>query len=230
MRLCLNNTMITLKQFVEESLTNYTARSKEIPLFQEETQKSLTNYQQKQFVKVFYNVRGHFYKYLWYLGSLTDNNQIKSLVCKNIKEEFGTTVSHDTLYFEFGEQYGLDRYTEIVEESNYLPFVREFDKGHLKVLLSQTDNYAWAAFSAYEALDNIDYQLTKDLVQNFSLKPKSVEFFETHVHVTHFQDTSPQLTAIWETDPQSVRDGFEFILDHQLTMWNKFWEYLAALK
>jgi hypothetical protein len=220
--------MKELYTFVETSLLDYQRRASQIPLFQQAIQTQLTPTQQSEFVHVYYNIRGHFNRFMWYMGHITPDSTIKKLVCANIKEEFGDTMSHDQLYIDFGIDYGLNIHDEIIHEKHYLAFARHFDRVHLETLFQESFEFTWSAFSAYEALDNIDYQMTLDLVMNFSQKPRSVEFFVVHTRVKHFQSTVVQLKKIWKEDPEIVQRAFNFIFNHQLEMWQNFWNHLDS--
>src|ERR1700722_4217338 len=68
----------------------------------------LWNREQKQaFVKLFYHARGHFYKFLWCVGSRSKIKATKDKVLENIQEEFGEEKSHEQLYFDFAKALGV---------------------------------------------------------------------------------------------------------------------------
>ena len=86
----------------------------------------LWNMEQKQaFAKFFYHARGHFYKFLWCIGSRSKTKTMKDMVLENIKEEFGDEKkSHEQLYLDFAKALGVTLDNEIWEEKYYLPFLQ----------------------------------------------------------------------------------------------------------
>jgi len=56
----------------------------------------------QKFVRTFYHIRGHFYKFLWTLGRFAPNNDFKKVILGNVEEEFGSNgPTHEKLYFDF---------------------------------------------------------------------------------------------------------------------------------
>jgi hypothetical protein len=140
----------------------------------------------------------------------------------NISEEFSLrSLSHEELYFKFADEFGVDLNSETITEENYLPFLKKFNKSHTDFLLTEGWNTKWATFSAYEKLDNVDYKNLLNLAKNIGTSAKGMVFFRVHSEANHHDSTSQLLQKIWETDPESVKIGFEFIAKHQLEMWKE---------
>ena len=212
----------TLQEFLDRWDREYSWASKAIRLFDARETGTLSLAQKGFFARSFYHIRGEFYKFLWYLGSTLPTEEHKEVVLGNIREEFGGKYSsHEQLYGEFAACFGVDIADEAVSGRTNLPFIREFNHGHIEWIMARGWQEGWAAFSAYERLDNIDYDNLCSLAHSFELEGRALLFFEVHRAVEHFQAASPLLEALWETNPQSVRDGFNFIGQHQIQLWQK---------
>jgi len=212
--------METLETYLQTWDTAYDNKSCRIPLFDLSKPPQLSLAQKQLFVKSFYHARGHFYRFLWYVGSFANTADEKKVVVDNIVEEFGgARRSHEQLYFDFAQSLDVDLVSEIQSEAAYLPFLKVFNQGHIDWLLTKDWNHKWAAFSAYERLDNIDYENLYKLVSSLGLDEKALRFFDAHRWVKHYEGASNSLLKIWELHPQSVKSSFEFIGAHQLQMW-----------
>jgi hypothetical protein len=115
---------------------------------------------------------------------------------------------------------------EYLEESSYLDFAKEFNKGHIRWLSNHDADERFAAFAAYERLDNIDYNYLFELASNLGTSKKGLIFFKVHTVVTHFQSTEEKLLKIWSNNPQKVENAFNFIASHQINMWYKLSELI----
>ena len=189
-----------------------------IPLFKDNTRLDL--YQQKKFAAVFYHLRGHFYRFLWYLAGRAPDNRFKKIVLANISEEFGGQLdSHEELYWEFCKALNVNISDEILNPQFNLKFTAQFNQIHLEFILREQWPAAWAAFAAFERLDNIDYVNLKNLALKFDLPAKALEFFEVHTKATHFEKTEPLLNGLYLENFDQVKKGFEFISSHQIKMW-----------
>ena len=212
--------MKTLESYLQSWDAAYNEESVKIPLFNPSNRTQLTSAQKQLFAKAFYHARGHFYRFLWMVGSFAETEDEKRVVIDNIMEEFGGRHrSHERLYFDFAESLGVDVVAEIQSETAYAPFLVAFNKAHIDWLLSHDWNHKWAAFSAYERLDNIDYENLYRIASAMNLGEKELRFFDVHRHVKHFDGASVSLLKMWEISPDSVKSGFEFIGQHQLKMW-----------
>ncbi|MEI6728974.1 MAG: iron-containing redox enzyme family protein [bacterium] len=205
----------------------YQTQILKIPLFQERS--SLNLYQQKKFAAVFYHLRGHFYRFLWYLAGRAPDNRYKKIVLANISEEFGGQLdSHEELYWEFCKALNVNISEEILNPKFNLKFTELFNQTHLEFILKENWPAAWAAFAAYERLDNIDYANLKNLALKFDLPAKALKFFEVHTKVTHFEKTEPLLSNLYLENFDEVKKGFEFISKHQIQMWKNLSESVLS--
>ncbi len=171
-------------------------------------------------MKLFYHARGHFHDFLWYVGNFAPDHKQRQKVLANIAEEFGSSKSHEQLYFEFAQAVGTDLSKEVVGGENYLPFIREFNKGHLDYLHTHDWDGCLCAFAAYERLDNVDYRDLYILAKAICENESALTFFKVHAFVKHF-DMADQgdLQRIWNASPEKLKNAFEFIADHQAKMW-----------
>lgn len=214
--------MESLKDFLNEWDQKQREEHKKIPLFNPEKVKQLTDSQKKYFVKVFYHVRGHFHGFLWFMANHSPNNQGKQAILENMAEEFGGDgKSHEQLYFDFGHALGVDLTDEVLNQTSYLSFAKEFNRKHLEWLAGADWDGKIIAFAAYERLDNVDYRDLLELARACGVSGEALLFFEVHAKVQHFEMANEHLglQKLWEKDPQKVKDGFNFIGDHQNQMW-----------
>jgi len=185
-----------------------------IDLFNAKLTQNWSLEQKQHFVKVFYHSRGHFRDFLFFLGNFAPNKKIKLIFLENIREEFGDdNLSHEQLYLDYAKTLGVDLKPEIIEEKYYTSEMRQFNKAHIKWMLSKDWESQFAAFSAYERLDSTDY--TKLL----SLSEKEHKFFTIHRVAKHFEKTYRELTILWNKNPAKVEEAFAFVADVQLKMW-----------
>ena len=80
---------LLLSHFLDQWDQCYQEKVTAIPLFQPDVTQHWQVSQQQQFARLFYHVRGHFYKFLWLLGNESPNCQEKEKIIDNIREEFG---------------------------------------------------------------------------------------------------------------------------------------------
>lgn len=187
--------------------------------------------QKKYFAAIFYHIRGHFINFMWYLANFSTSTVVKKIIIDNIYEELGrkNQFSHEQLYERFANECGVNIHHELVNETHYLPFVREFNKAHLKWLSEHDEDEQFAAFSAYERLDNIDYHYLSQFATSLSLNPTNLTFFNVHALVNHFDLTLEKLSPIWQTNPEKVINAINFIYEHQYTMWQKLSDCIFSL-
>lgn len=227
-----------MQKFLLEWSDNYKQMLSQIPLFDSSISKNFTTQQKQYFAKIFYHARGHFHDFLWYVANHATDKETKDIVIENISEEFNSSAaSHEQLYIAFAESLDVDISNELVNQENYLPWIKAFNKKHLQWLHTHDAEERFAAFSAYELLDNIDYTSLLNLVKSFDISNKGQIFFKIHAKVMHFDTTSSKLQAIWNSNPQKVKIAFDFIGDHQLAMWssmhnaiNNYKENLYSIK
>ena len=232
--------MQVLQNFLQSWDPNYDRTAQATALFDQTKPLEWTPGQKKFFARTLYHSRGHFYKFLWYLGSKSPSKACKEVILDNIRDEFGigadgvSRSSHEQLYWHFAEAVGLDTDAiireEILGEATNLPFIREFNQGHLEYILTRPWDDVWAAFSAYERLDNLDYENLYRLAVRLGVSGKALVFYEVHREVEHYEAATPLLQDIWERNPDAVRTGFEFIADHQLKMWRQMSDAVSAFR
>lgn len=216
------------QEFINEWEEGYRRRAAAIPLFSEQAA-GLGTEQKRLFVRLFYHARGHFYLFLWIMASLAPSADYRSVVIRNINDELGgldeTHVSHEQLFFRFAKTIDTLVEEEAKTEENYLPFLREFDEGHIRSLMNADWDGKWSIFSAYELLDNTDYNNLYVLAENLGARGDALTFFDVHRHGDHFGETFQLLQKTWDKDPDVVKKSFDFIGEHQLRMWR----YMSGL-
>ncbi|MEM6721125.1 MAG: iron-containing redox enzyme family protein [Bacteroidota bacterium] len=216
-----------LNLFLSEWTKSYKQELEKVPMFNIDLTKNWSINQKKKFAKAFQHIRGHCAEFFWHVGSFSSSSSIKKIILNNIEEEFGyhknqSKYSHSELYNLFMNEFGCDIFDEIGYHSTYLDFIRKFNQDHLKWLSMHNYDYKFATFSAYEKLDNLDYEKLYQLAK--SLEPKNKEsliFFEVHFKVNHFENTSDVLIDIWEKNNLVVIESFDFIAKKQISIWSQ---------
>lgn len=211
----------SLDDFIQQLDSSYKTQVLQIPLFNPQQTALWDSEQKKHFAAVFYHLRGHFINFIWYIANFCNNSAVKSVLLDNIHEEIGieSRFSHEYLYERFARECHVDIHDEIVNENNYLPFAKAFNKAHLGWLAQHDADQQLAAFAAYERLDNIDYPHLVTMAQSLKLSSQALGFFNVHVHVEHFDSTRDLIQPIWEQSPERLIEAFQFIYDHQYRMW-----------
>jgi len=216
---------LTLDDFLMAIDSNYQNEVNTIDLFNPNLKKKWTQEQKTLFVQLFYHARGHFYKFLWHVGTLAQDPELKKNVLHNIAEEFGEKgKSHEQMYLDFAKSLNVDLIKEIYEEKFYLNFLRDFDMNHVKLIIQSDDAGRFLLFSAYERLDNIDYTNLLKLVESLGVTDDAgLLFFIVHSHAEHFDRLYQYLDNIWkhQEKKEDVICAFEFIYGNQLTMWKQ---------
>lgn len=209
-----------LDDFLLELDDWYQKETNKIPLFQHQITRNFGEEQKKLFAGVFYHIRGHFHDFLWYLLNTAPNQHFKSLIIDNIIEESGgSALSHEALYGLFAKEYGIDVDEEVHLERYNLPFVKTFNKNHIRWLAEHDFESGFCAYSAYERLDNVDYRVFLEVAKSFGTSRKGLCFFEVHKNVEHYQTTEGDLVDIWQESSHKVKQGYQFIYSHQLQVW-----------
>lgn len=219
----------SLDHYLEVWDKQYIERTKKIDLFNTDLTSKWSLKQKQLFVKIFYHARGHFHEFLWYMGNHADSKHTKDMVIQNIAEELnGSASSHEQMYFDFATSLDVDMGEEFISEEHYLPFVKKFNKGHIKWLHEHNNNARSSAFAAYERLDNVDYISLLSLAESLGVTRKGLNFFKVHVKVKHFETVEGQLREIWATDQEQAKTAFDFIADHQMQMWQGLSDVIFA--
>ena len=219
--------MQTLSNYISEWVAGHKDNSSMLKIFDPEFIRSFNPEQKQHFVLTFYHLRGNFYRFLWYLGSISPSKPYKDVIIKNISEEFGHTLSHEDWYLEFAADFDVDLKSEILKPKFNFDWVQGFNDAHLDYILISDFDLAWSAFGAYEKLDNADYDNLYNLAVNLGSSKRGLVFFDIHRNVEHYEAIDPLLQLIWDRDPEIVKQGFEFIGEHQINMWNRLGEYLS---
>lgn len=220
------------KVFLQQIDDDYRCQLATIPLFDKKITSAWNEQQRFYFAAVFYHLRGHFIDFMWYLANFTQDSQIREAVLDNIREEIGSAdkMSHEKLYEYFAHHCGVNIHDEIVNETHYLPFARQFNKAHLEWLSRHDIGEQVAAFAAYERLDNIDYPFLTTFAESLNLPEKTITFFRVHIYVEHFNSLLEKLLPTWHESPEKVKNAFNFIYSHQLTMWRELSEIISLKK
>ncbi len=211
----------TLATYMQKWEEDYARVVRALPLFNPTITKDWTIATRRQFVRLFYHIRGHFFKFLWELGNEAPSEAAKEKVLDNIREEFGGAgYSHEELYYIFAQALGVDDIkSEWLDEIHHLPHIKTYNKKHLTWLSTQPWEGKWAAFAAYEKLDNIDYVHLYDLAESFELERRELAFFKVHQQADHFDRLHHDLHSLWSQDCERVQQAFAFIGSHQSAMW-----------
>jgi hypothetical protein len=218
---------MSLDSFLEGWDREYNRKTQQIALFQPELTSNWSEKQKHLFASVFYHIRGRFHDFLWYVGSHADDKETKDIILKNIAEEFnGSARSHEQLYIDFASSVGADVKNFLVDDKYYMQFAKRFNENHLKWLNEHNPDYQFAALSAYERLDNIDYTLLHILAKSLNVSNRGQIFFKVHSVVEHFGPTYNKLVDIWEESRSIVEESFAFIGDNQLEMWKNLSEII----
>jgi hypothetical protein len=216
---------MTLTQFLSVQIQYYKQSVKEIDLFKTDKQLQFTTEQKKEFVGVFYHIRGYLYELLWYLGCQVKDTNKRKMILKNFMEEF----DHNDMYFEFAKSFDVDCVKELIQETKNLDFVKNFNKGHIKYIFGNSDIAIWTLFSVYEALDNTDYSNLGILARNIGNSNTDFKFFDIHTNATHFAFLEESFLELWEKDSFQVMQATEFVLMHQLQMWQNLSDHIFSL-
>lgn len=212
----------SLKTFIENWSQAYALKSSKLQIFDTEASSCWTLTQKQRFVRHFYHARGHFHDFLWHLGNHTNSKDVKDVILQNIAEELNFNArSHEQMYLKFAESFDVDLSGELFVQNHYPEYIRNFNLGHLKFLEQNCPEKCFSAFAAYERLDNLDYKNLYELATSIGTPNKALVFFKIHMEVTHFESTEGILEKIWDEDPQKVVQGFDFIGDHQLYLWQQ---------
>ena len=210
-----------LMTFVEGWDKEYNALIANIDLFDPQKTCMWSQEQAQHFVRALYHVRGHFHEFLWHLGNFAPNKASKEMIGKNIFDELGGHGhSHEQLFRIFAEGLGVDIVDEHLNETTYLPFIKDYNKGHIKWMYENDWQTRISGFAAFELLDNVDYVNCVRIPKSLGLTGKELTFFNVHIVVDHFKSIlEGALIDVWSAHPEKVKYGFDFICRHQRKMW-----------
>ncbi|MDF1654913.1 MAG: iron-containing redox enzyme family protein [Coxiellaceae bacterium] len=212
-----------MEAYLSEWDAEYKREIKKIDLFNADKTSAWSLQQKQFFIKVFYHLRGHFAEFLWYMGSFAPDSNTKEMIIRNIRDEFNQNgLSHEQLYFLFAEAFDVDLTFELLDETAYLPFARDYIQGQLRWLRSNDWNHRLAAFAAIERLDNVDYASFRDVATSIGAEKKALTFFNVHICADHFEGVlASAFGELWQKDQALVRNVFSFIKDFQIQMLNQ---------
>jgi hypothetical protein len=222
------NTVTDFREFIHSKDSEYRDQIGSLALFQPQTTGLWSDEDKQRFASVFYHIRGYFIQFMWYVANFSSDDTVKSILMDNIKEELGVggKKSHEQLYSDFAVCCNVDIQDEIVNQTNYLPFAKAYNKDHMVWLKDHSSNARLAAFAAYERLDNIDYDYLYQLSDSLALSKEGSLFFKVHTLVEHYEPTEALLKEMWLENKHDVIDSFEFIYNHQLNMWRQLSDYI----
>ena len=213
----------SLLEFLKDWDIDYKRKTKELSLFNQSIIRKWNDKQKQLFVRLLYHQRGHFGDVLWYMGNFAPNAKAKEIILSNIRDEFGRNApSHEQLYLDFAKCLGVDLTYELLEETYYLPFLREYNQGHLRWLRDHDWEHRLAAFAAIERLDNLDYTALRDVALCLDVENKGLIFFNVHIYVKHYEEAANlDFLTLWHENNSLVRNVFAFIGDYQIDIWRK---------
>jgi hypothetical protein len=213
----------TLHAFLERWDIAYQQQIEKILMFQPDVCSQWSLQQKQLFTTLLYHQRGHFGEVLWYLGNFAPNAKAKKLILSNFEDEFnGRGKSHEQLYLEFAKSFDVDLTNELINEEYYLPFLREYNHGHLRWLRRHDWSHNLAAFAALERLDNLDYANLRDIAINIGTHPRHLGFFDIHIQVTHYDEIeNASFNEQWEIQSDIIVNVFKFIGEYQIAIWKK---------
>ncbi|MDF1760532.1 MAG: iron-containing redox enzyme family protein [Coxiellaceae bacterium] len=204
----------------------YKQEIKTIDLFNADKTSTWSLKQKQFFIKVFYHLRGHFAEFLWYMGNFAPDASTKEMILRNIRDEFNQNgLSHEQLYFLFAEAFDVDLTFELLDETAYLPFAREYIDGQLRWLRTKDWSNRLAFFAAIERLDNVDYLNFHDIAVSMGAEKKALTFFNVHICADHFEGIlASAFGELWQQNQDLVKHVFEFVKDYQVGMLSKLSE------
>lgn len=222
------NFPISFDYFLHQTDLNYKQSLISIPLFNPQQTGIWNSQQKKKFASIFYHLRGHFINFVWYVANFSTNERTKKIILENIQEELGmgSKFSHERLYERFAHECGVNIHEEIINETHYLPFAKQFNKSHLQWLSEHGEEERISAFAAYERLDNLDYPYLVKMADSINLSQHAKAFFRVHTHVQHFDSALELITPIWERTPEKIIKAFNYIYTHQQQMWQELSNHL----
>lgn len=224
---------LTLDAFVDDWTEGYRREQQTLQMFNPKITAQFTYQSQCRFFSIFDELRWHFTGLLGYLAGMAPNKAYRDVLHRNWCEENGAGTrakawSHDELYRISAAAVGLDLFQDRSErwvKKAQRPYTKEFNERFFGWTLWQVDSYGitvgwrriWAAYCAYELLDNIDYPAFLEMAKSFGLKGEALRFFEIHIHVQHYDQGRKLLEALWSKRRSDVEAGFAFIKCLQLS-------------
>lgn len=220
---CLNHNKDLTDNFIQEWECHYKAQMAKIEIFNSKFVSSWGNKQKKYFIKLLYHQRAHFHDILWIMGNSAPNNLERKLILENIYDEFGKYGrSHEDLYMDFANFFGVDLSDEMIKEKYYLNFLREYNKGHAKWLKSKDWEYKIAGFAAIERFDNFDYTSLYQTAIAMGTKHEGLNFFLAHMYVDHFDNLkNGTFASLCYNKPEIIISTFTELAEYQLNIWRK---------
>lgn len=223
-----NSSITTLEHFIKNWGNNYAQDAEKLPLFNTNLVKKWSTHNIKRFVTCFYHIRGHFHDFMWQVASKSKKPSVKKIILDNISEEINCSgKSHEKLYLQFAHSLNINLEQEFATQQHNSDIAQLFNKGHLLWLSQHSPNACFAAFSAYEKLDNLDYKYLYNIAKTIQNDNVALTFFKIHNQVKHFDNTYKALAEVWINSHKTVIDAFNFIGEHQLKMWQELYTYIV---
>jgi len=218
---------LTLDSFLLEMDRKQAGRYSMIPIFDPDEVQRWSQPEKEYFAKVFYHTRGHFDRLLWMRLSHAPTAEDKKSILGYMAEEVGLESldsdgnfrSHEELFEAFAESLGVELNAELTEERFYLPFARNFNQGLIDWFRRHDWEMQTIGFSAYERLDNVDYEFLYKIARTLGAEGDSLAYFEVHRGADHFEKTSKGLPDAWEKNPSGVKSAYDYVYSHQREMW-----------
>ena len=131
------------------------------------------------------------------------------------------SLSHEQLYAKFAEQLGEPNVLEYVTDELSYKNVHNFVKSQCELVVLHADDFdfIWSAYTAIEALDNVDYKHLLQMAEGVFVSEEGLEFFRVHMLVQHYEVATPLLLPIWVRDDETVRRAFSEVANLQLQAW-----------
>lgn len=135
--------------------------------------------------------------------------------------------THENLYFYFTKDMGVSSSKEVVVPLYYLPFLKEFNQGHVNFLKNNSWESCLAAYVAYARLDTLDCGNFLRIAENLGASPKGLRFFKIRSETEYFIAAKGLLAKAWNLNQRGVKKAFDFIANHQIAMWGKLSEIMS---
>ena len=99
-------------------------------------------------------------------------------------------------------------------------YLSDYNQALVKLLTNDDELTREVAFSAYEFLDNVDYNCLYSVAVALGASKKGLIFFDVHRHSNHFEKTEKTLKKFWKQNEKKCIDTFNEIFQIQTIMWS----------
>jgi len=232
---------MSINSFIEAANKKLVKDYQRIPIFDINYVGKWSSNLRHSFVKNLYHARGHFDRQLFQRAALCSKSKYDKLkkledMCDELGIEFNgkdgirglltgqiTKVkimkSHEQLFIDFTEDVGCSIKEEI---SSYKQpeYLSDYNQALVKLLTNDDELTREVAFSAYEFLDNVDYNCLYSVAVALGASKKGLIFFDVHRHSNHFEKTEKTLKKFWKQNEKKCIDTFNEIFQIQTIMWS----------